>query len=311
VSAPQPPQLACSVQVDPSQSLSEVVSANPTGTTFCLASGTYNLTQTVSVQSGDAFVGSESNRPIINVGSANTGFDARNAANVVFENLAVENAQTTTSQLTGACNCRPTQGVGIIAAMGIQVFNVLFQGNQGNGMRYPGDTSPSYLIVGSQFIDNGSQALVGDSAGGFKATGFGTILNSFFANNIGQGIWCDVGCAGGTWTVEGNWVIYNTQGGIRYEISDGGAVIEGNAVKANYGLGGIQIVSSGNVTVDNNVAEGNQPGDINVATSSERGNRNNPELGVRENVVVEDNTTATPVNGCDQSGVTCTGNTTT
>jgi hypothetical protein len=287
-----------------------VVSASAAGSTFCLASGTYDLAQTVSVKSGDAFVGSASNRPVIDVGAANTGFDALHAANVVFENLAIENAQTTTKQLTGACNCRPTQGLGIIAAMGIEVFNVLFQGNQGDGMRYPGDTSPTYLIVGSQFIDNGSQPLVGDSSGGFKSTGFGTILNSFFANNIGQGIWCDVGCTGGTWTVEGNWVIYNTQGGIRYEIADGGAQIEGNAVKDNAGLGGIQIVSSGNATVEYNDAEGNQPGDIGVASSNERGNRNNPNLGVREDDVVENNLTATPVGGCDQSGVTCTANTT-
>jgi parallel beta-helix repeat protein len=195
--------------------------------------------------------------------------------------------------------------------MGIQVFNVLFQGNQGNGMRYPGKTAPSYLIVGSQFIDNGSQVLVGDSSGGFKSTGFGTVLNSYFANNVGQGVWCDVGCDGGTWTIEGNTVVGNSQGGIRYEISDGGALIKDNIVKDNSGLGGIQIVSSGNATVVGNVAQGNQPGDIDVAASSGRGNRFHQGLGVRENVVIQSNTTGTPVNGCDQSGVTCSGNTTT
>ncbi len=61
------------------------------------------------------------------------------------------------------------------------------------------------------------------SSGGIKGSYAYTILNSYVANNIGSGIWCDVGCLGGTWTVEGNTVVDNTAGGIRYEISDAGA----------------------------------------------------------------------------------------
>ena len=54
---------------------------------------------------------------------------------------------------------------------------------------------------------------IGFSSGGIKGSNAFTILNSYVADNIGSGIWCDVGCRGGTWTVEGNTVISNTREG--------------------------------------------------------------------------------------------------
>jgi len=318
VAAPSPPQLHCTLQVNPSQSLSQVVAQAPANSTFCLASGTYHLSSTVEVKSNDSFVGQAANRPVVNVGSALIGFDATSASNVVVENLAIENAQTTSSKVTGGCGCVPTGGIGMEGSLGLTVFNTLFQGNEANGFRYPGATVP-FLVVGSQFIDNGSQAEVGFTSGGLKVVGPGSVLNSYFANNIGQGIWCDVGCDGGAdnnkldpsgpWTIEGNTVINNTQGGIRYEISDAGALIKDNVVRDNGGLGGIQIASAGNATVEGNTAEGNHGGDIGVTAASARGNGKHAGLGVRKNDLIEGNTVGSAVRGCTLSGVTCTDNT--
>ena len=69
-----------------------------------------------------------------------------------------------------------------------RVFNVDFAGNQQAGIAGSQSTVTPWLIVGSQFVGNGSYSEVGFSSAGIKGTNAYTILNSYVADNIGTGI---------------------------------------------------------------------------------------------------------------------------
>lgn len=302
VAAPLPPALTCQVDVAPTDSLTGVVQGAPPATTFCLAPGTYTLTAPIVAKTGDAFVGQADARPVLDAGQTVVGIDAHRAGRVTLENLVVENARLSTS---GPCN---SCGRGVWGGDGLRAWDVMLLGNAQNGLSGTSDTTTApWLIVGSQIVGNGSASELGHSSGGIKGTNAYTILNSYVSDNIGQGIWCDVGCTNGTWTVEGNTVLGNTQGGVRYEISDSGAVITGNLVEDNNtsnvpGLGGIEIASSGNALVQDNTAIGNGRAEIRISAGGRRGS-------VVVDDVIEDNAVAGGrVVGCTLSGVICTGN---
>jgi hypothetical protein len=296
VPAPAAPTLRCDVNVPAGANLASIVNSAPASTTFCLASGTYKLTGPVSPKSSDSFVGQSSNLPVVDASGTTVGFDSHAAGNVTFEYLLIKGAGIG----AGPKTC-PACGRGIWGGEGLRAWDVVLENNGQAGIGGGQNTaSHPWLIVNSQFIDNGSTAELGYASGGIKGSSGFTILNSSAVDNIGQGIWCDVGCIGGTWTVEGNTVTGNTSGGIRYEISNAGAVIENNLVENNNtsdqaGLGGIQIASSGNATVENNIALMNQRADIIMSKGRSPG---------LSDVLVHANDAGVLV-GCSLSGVSC------
>ena len=299
VPAPAAPVLTCGTDVVSGANLTAVVASAGPHTVFCLASGTYDLSATVTPKAGDAFVGSATNRPVIDASATFDGFEDLNASGVTYENLVIEGARLNGSK-TQCTYC----GRGIWGGNALRVFNVDFTGNQQAGIAGSEGTTTPWLIVGSQFIGNGSESEVGFSSGGIKGSNAFTILNSYVADNIGSGIWCDVGCRGGTWTVEGNTVISNSAGGIRYEISDAGAMITGNVVAENnvsgkQGLAGIEIASSGNAVVEHNVLVDNVNAAILVGGNGRHGSE------VINDLIQDNNTEGTGVQGCDRAGVTC------
>ena len=309
MAAPSAPVLGCTIQLTASSDLAASVQTAPAGSHICLASGTYRLSATVVVKPGDTFSGPASARPVIDASATDNGFDTHNAANVVYENLVIEGAQSP------GRTC-PTCGRGIWGGDNMEVFNVEAMNNAVNGIGGGQNSPHPWLIVGSQFVGNGSQWAAGFASGGVKSGASYTIFNSTASNNIGQGIWCDVGCNGGIWKVEGDTVTGNTGGGIRYEISDVGAVISGNLVNDNNtsnrpGLGGIQVASSGNAMVVGNTATNNgwaqiifggggrrtlnAAGGIGIATSENNVAQNNIVSGVGG------------IRGCSSPGVSCSG----
>ena len=296
VPAPPPPALQCGINVSAGANLAAIVHSAPTGTTFCLASGTYKLTGPVYPKNSDSFVGEQSNPPIIDASLTTIGFDAHTVSDVTFEYVTVQGA-TGGGGPTVCSQC----GRGIWGGDAMRVWDSTFRNNAGDGIAGGQNTAQHpWLIVGSTFSSNGSTPFLGVEAGGVKASSAFTILNSTASNNIGEGIWCDVGCTGGTWTVEGDTVTGNTGGGIRYEISNAGAVIEDNLVETNdtsnrAGLGGIQIASSGNATVENNTVLSNQRADV-IMTNGRA-----PGLS---NVLVHGNNASMLV-GCSLKGVSC------
>jgi hypothetical protein len=303
VAAPSAPSLSCGVNVSAGTDLATVVAGSRPNTVFCLESGTYKLSATVVPKTGDAFVGPAASRPIIDASAIFDGFNDVSASGVTYENLIIEGAQ-----LNGSKSQCTSCGRGIWGGNAMRVFNVEFTGNQQAGIAGSEGTTTPWLIVGSQFIGNGSLTEVGFSSGGIKGSNAYTILNSYVADNIGSGIWCDVGCLGGTWTVEGNTVVGNSAGGIRYEISDAGALIRGNVVAENnvsgkQGLAGIEIASSGNAVVENNLLIDNVNAAILVNGSGRHGSI------VTNDLIRNNSTEGGNVQGCDRAGVTCEGNT--
>ncbi|MGH9207517.1 MAG: right-handed parallel beta-helix repeat-containing protein, partial [Acidimicrobiales bacterium] len=250
VASPAPPALTCSLQVSAQADLAGVIEAQPGGTTFCLGGGTFHLTRPAVPKEGDAFVGSVADRPVIDASTTTYGFDVHQAANVIFENLVVSGA---TSPGRAAC---ATCGRGIWGGDRMQVFNVEASHNTQDGIGGGDNVTQGWLIVDSQLVANGS-ADQGFAAAGVKSAKSYTLLNSYVADNMGAGAWCDVGCRGDTWTVEGNVVKDNASGGIRYEISSAGALIKDNQISGNNtadnpGGAGIEVVSSANAMVQAN-----------------------------------------------------------
>jgi parallel beta-helix repeat protein len=296
VPAPVAPVLPCTVTVNAGSDLAGIVAASPSGATFCLGSGTYVLTQPVVPKDDDNFVGQPSDPPVIDASATTIGFDAHNASGVTFEYVTVQGATAPGGPFVCGNQC----GRGIWGGDGLRVWDSTFTNNASDGIAGSVGTATPWLVVGSTFTDNGSMPFLGIESGGIKGSNGFTILDSTANDNVGQGIWCDVGCLFGTWTVEGNTVAGNTQGGIRYEISNAGAVIENNTVEDNNtsarpGLGGIQIASSGNATVENNTVSGNLVADIIMSAGRAPG---------LANVLIAGNGSPLVV-GCSFSGVLC------
>jgi parallel beta-helix repeat protein len=236
-----------------------------------------------------------STRPTIDASGVPVAFDAHNATGVIIENLEIEGAMHTTPCRSDAC------GRGIWAGSGLEVFGSYFTANAQAGIS---GVAPGAVIVDDQFVANGSPLEKGGIRAGIKMVAYGLVADSQFIDNLGQGIWCDLGCVGGTWTVVDNIVEGNAEGGIRYEISSAGALIEGNTVTGNDtlnrkgGQGGIQIVSSANAEVRDNTATGNDIVDIVVIND-----RRPPGVS---NDTIESNT-AGKIVGCTTGGVVCSG----
>jgi parallel beta-helix repeat protein len=292
---PTAPTLTCTVQVTTSENLSTVVANAPAGSVFCLAAGVYPLIAPVIPKNGDSFVGSSTDQSVINAMDSGIGINVHNATGVTIETLTIENAQ-----YSAGTN---DSGRGVNEGPNLAVYSSYFSGNAQSGID---GGAPNVLVVNSEFVGNGSTALLEDDSSGLKMSQYGSVYDSTFEDNIGQGIWCDVGCVGGTWTVEGNTVTGNTVGGIRYEISSAGALIEGNTVTGNNtadqsGNGGIQVNSSANATVEDNLASGNGLADIIV---------NGDRLPGVSNDLVADNTGAPKIIGCSLVGVVCEANAT-
>ena len=255
VAAPAAPSSACTANLQPGDDLAIEVSDAPPGTVFCLAAGTYHLLQTVMPKSGDTFIGDAADRPLIDASQTTVGFDGHTTSGVTYENLLIEDAHLNGSKSQCSAYC----GRGIWGGNALRVFNVGFSGNQQAGIAgSEGTTTPMAdrrQPVRRQREPSPRSAI---SSGGIKGSNAYTILNSYVADNVGSGIWCDVGCLGGTWTVEGNAVGDNTAGGIRYEISDAGALTSvttwsrGTMSPGRGGSAGSRSPLRGNAVVENN-----------------------------------------------------------
>lgn len=160
-----------------------------------------------------------------------------------------------------------------------------------------------------QLDHNGSDSYVGCCASGVKAGRAFTIRKSYVHNNIGNGIWCDVGCEGGTFRVKNNLVSRNTRDGVRDEWSDHdgrSSIIRNNTVRGNNtdgargGHGGITAVSVWHVLIEGNVLRNNGNAAI-QAKDDKRGS-------LRDVVIRDNDLGGGPLKGCGNNGCTCIGN---
>lgn len=275
---PEFPTGSCSgAKVAPGASLQAAISSSKEGATLCLGAGTYKTSSPIQLKNGIKLIGAGPDATFIVTTSASTVLDAKGRTGVVFQGLDVSGA-------TGSSSCKPACGRGITPGANAVVNNVHVHDNANAGI---GGSDGNLLVVNSELSHNGSADFTGCCAGGIKSGNNFTIKDSYVHDNIGVGIWCDVGCDGGSFEVLGNTVENNLMGGIRYELSSLGAVITGNTVRNNNlsnkgGHGGIEINSSKNAIVEGNALGGNKGAGI-IAN----GNRS-PGLGnvsIRGNVL--------------------------
>ena len=242
--------VACEgILVPPGADLQQAIDAAPEGARLCLSAWNYTTSAPIVPKHGQQIVGVARDQTTVSTSQARIVFDVRGKMNVTLADLSVTGA-------VGSKSCKPECGKGIRPGQYTVIDNVRAHHNFALGISAGG---PGVVIRNSEIDHNGNPVLYGCCSGGVKGVRSYLIENSYVHHNLGNGIWCDVGCSGPEWKVLDNVATDNTMGGIRYEISgqDTSALIQGNTVQRNNlpgkgGRGGIEINASRNVVVEDN-----------------------------------------------------------
>jgi hypothetical protein len=291
-------------QVYPSQNLTTIAGNSPSGTTFCIHDGPYNVSKPIVVQDNDQFIGlyNDSTRPSLVTTNAHYIFDANHGSDwATIKGLEISGA-------VGGNHCEPACGKGIRGGRHLTVDDVRLTRNANNGIGGVGIG----LVVKNSIIDhNGSRSFTrldggpSQSAGIKSASGSLTVLNSRIEDNYWVGVWCDGDC--NALTVKDSTITGNGKAGIHDEVSSGPAVISGNTIKGNGALAaadrhaGLLIMSSKNVNAYNNTFGSNVGYGVEIDEDRRR-----PRM---RNVKVHDNTmNGDSLRGCKVRGVSCYGN---
>src|SRR5215213_2808950 len=211
------------VRVEPGRDIQEAINASPAGTTLCLAAGTFTTRSPITPKNGMQLIGAGKNVTSITTSSATTLIELRGRSDVLLQGFDVSGA-------VGSLACKPACGRGIRAGVNTVIDDVRSHHNAVTGI---GGAGPNLLVRNSELDHNGRSDFFGCCAGGIKTGTAYRIENSYVHDNVGMGIWCDVGCKDGSFQVYGNTVVGNAVGGIRYETSASPAMISGNTVRGN------------------------------------------------------------------------------
>jgi hypothetical protein len=293
------------VQVYPSQDLASVANSKPPGTTFCVNDGHYYVSQNVSVQSKDEFIGvnSDSTKPEVEGTGAEHIFHTKGSNGAHIANLAISGA-------VGGDYCEPNCGRGIGGGgENLTVENVRAYNNPNSGI---GGAGSNLVVRNSTFDHNGSPSFARDggpvSSAGIKSVNSMYIFNSRFIDNYWTGVWCDMEC--GAFAVHDSTIIGNGKAGIHYEISTGPTVLEGSVVRHNGGSpqasstrnAGILLTGSSGADAYGNKLGGNAKHGVLIVADSRTGGSIS-KVTIRGNAMKSDT-----IKGCNVPGVTCASN---
>jgi hypothetical protein len=294
------------VQVFPTDDLAGKIDGAPTGTTFCIHTGTYSLgAVALHPKDNDRLIGDpvtsgtngSISAPTKLIGSGAAIIDleepaAISATGVVIKNLDISGAQGTTA-------CKPKCGRGISQGTNLTVSYSHIHGNMMSGI---GGIDTGAVVNHVEIDHNGSTIFYHCCAAGIKSTKAYTLSYSYVHDNIGNGVWQD-GC-GTNFKVTNSTIIGNTISGVRYEHNadcSGSAWITGNTIQNNNsslvgGSGGVAINSAPNGTVVRNTLGGNKGAGIYV------GGTRGPLTGtsIHDNIRNGD-----VIKGCALTGVSC------
>lgn len=296
---------SCSgVQVSASSnSLQSAIDSHDSSTTFCLGTGTFNISSTIKPKSGDVFIGTGATRDSATITTSSAQIIFAAASNNIFRRVAVAGA-------VNACpgsNCGAT-GDGINGGSNLTLDDVHLYNNGRSGISGSGD---GLLVTNSEVDHNGAQTGDGVSSG-IKSVHTLTVTNSYIHDNRNSGIWCDISC--GSYNVTGNTVTHQSGSGIFMEISQGQAVLANNVVKNNntslgHVRGGILVTSSMNVQIYGNRLSGNHSFGIGARSDHRAGSCGTPDARcgyALSNISVHNNNLGgDSMRGCALRGVKC------
>jgi len=235
------------VSLNAGMTINDAVAANPPGTIFCLAPGTY-AQQSIQPKDGDTFIG-----------SVGTVLDGQNAVvyaiqntgnNVTLRNLIIQNympaqynAAVHTDNVSGwtVTNCE----IRYNAASGLEIASgMTAQGNYLHHNLQDGFTHQFGVTTYNVFFDSNEIAFNNytdafwptDEAGGgkFWDTNGLMVTHNYSHDNHGPGLWDDFNNINVTYAY--NWIENNSLGGIFHEISYN-ASIHDNVLRNDARLG--------------------------------------------------------------------------
>jgi parallel beta-helix repeat protein len=250
------------VILDRGSPIQDAVDAAPSGTTFCLEAGVFDVTAPITPRTGDRFIGlfgatlDGSSMP----GGPNTGiFRAHNEDidDVTIRNLVIRNSPSAaihaftdhSDRWEISNNEIYGNRVGVIHGSDFQIHHNTIHHNWQYGIG--GFRSHGSVISENEFAFNAerSEEFPGDSATSkWALTRDTTVRGNYIHDNYSSGIWFDGENSGVL--IEGNRVIGNAGNGIFHEAS-AQAVIRGNIVARSHR--GIFISESRDTEVYHNV----------------------------------------------------------
>lgn len=276
------------VTVRAGANLQAAINNRPAGTRFCLAAARYSSSSAVRPKSGDVFVGKSPGLTHISTGAVGNVIVATKTRGVVFRGLSISGAR-------GGSLCQPNCGRGISGGVGLTLGNVHVHHNMNQGV---GGVQQGLQITNSTFDHNGSTTFLKTAslmtAAGVKSKYAFSVRGSYFHDNTGPAVWCDLGCYDGTFRVEHN-VLVNNNKGVFYERSGVPTVIRYNRIQGN--MRGIAIEASSNADVYENTLGQNSLFGIRVGSDPRHPTRN---VRVHHNDLNGDS-----LIGCDLSDTVC------
>ena len=327
--------ITCSgVAIAAGASIQNAVNASPSGTTFCLAAGTY-AQQTISPKARDTFVGvvgtildGQNAIPQSFVGSA----DSVTVKNLVIQNynggyqVAAFDSQNTNGWLIQNLEIRynASEGINVGDNTKLQFCYIHHNGDSGfgnTGPTYAGVVIDSNEIAFQNYQDKFSP---GDQAGGGKLwMSVGAVVtHNYSHDNHGTGLWSDTNNYKTTYAY--NLVVNNWRSGIMHEISYD-ASIHDNVVMNNGSTlycsnpharpvcSDIAILNSGGVNgglveiYNNTVTSNGGIGNDAIGLIEQNRGTGNMSTYIVQNVYVHNNSIDMS-NGGSTGGVTDTGN---
>ncbi len=258
--------------VTPSTFNKTLVSNASSGTTFCLAPGTYNMTASILAKSNDKFIGTGTTKDQVVLDFTNATLDAQSGINYAFYGFGGSTGQQNVTVLnltiqnckTGAHTCHALKtgwnwsisnvdvhasDVGLESGTGSVCDSCYLHDNVVYG--YSGDGT----IQNSEVFFNGGTPDAGGSTGGSKSTHLVNLTwkNNYVHDNRGPAIWCDGCWADSKLMIDGNRIENNTGAGIDFEITWGNCTV----VTCIDG-----VASTGYAIAQNNTLKGNDTTDI-------------------------------------------------
>ena len=289
------------------------------GTTYCLARGSYTVTEKVPLDPGDRVVGAGRNATIIEAADGVNGmfayYHSDESGRVTFKRLSVGGANRPLDE-----NCNASCGAVMLAEVRIRAVGVRCFGN---GTLCFGGGAHDIVLRNFECDRNGwhPDSIETDfqSASCIKLNhGSLTMTNSYVHDNHWDGIWCDH-CDHVAFVIRDSKLVRNGRSGIVWEVSGDAvqrdhALIKNNRIRNNgwntngpgSGAAGIIISDSSNIEIAGNTFGGNDVRDGSGGTRAVfiyDGTRNPQpmhDIYIHDNVLNGDR-----IQSCAATGVTC------